>query len=307
VVLRFIGRRLFSGALVIFIVSVVVFFISRVISDPTKLILPLGSTQAQRDQLRHQLGLDQPLIKQFGEFLKGLCTLNFGDSIWQHEPARELVMQRLPATFLLVGTGVLIALVVGLPMGVIAALYAGRVGDRLVTAVSLVGLSLPQFWLGSILIYFFALKLGWFPTFGKGGLSHLMLPALAIALPSGGRIAQVTRATVIDQMAGDYAIVAHAKGFNRVYVVTRHVLRNALIPIVTMAGWELTYGLAGYAVVVETVFAWPGFGYLAIQAIQRQDVYLIQAIVFVAAVIVVVFNLIIDLSYALIDPRIKLR
>lgn len=305
--LRFIGRRLISGVSVIFIVSCVVFFISHIISDPAKLILPLGSTQAERSQLRHQLGLDKPLIQQFGEFLKGLGTFNFGDSIWQHEPASQLVFQRLPATFLLVGSGVLVALVIGIPLGVTAALYAGGPGDRIVSAASLVGLALPQFWLGSILIYFFALKLGWFPTFGMGGIQHLVLPAFAIALPSGGRIAQVTRATVIDQLGGDYATVAKAKGFNRVYVVSRHVLRNAMIPIVTLAGWELTYGLAGYAVVVETVFAWPGFGYLAIQAIQRQDVYLVQAIVFMAAVIVVGFNLLVDLSYAVIDPRVTLR
>jgi peptide/nickel transport system permease protein len=306
-VLRFVGRRLVSGALVVFIVSIVVFVISRVISDPTKLILPLGSTQEQRDALREQLGLNQPLIAQFWDFLKGLATLDFGDSVWQHEPAGPLVLDRLPATFLLVGAGVLLALLIAIPLGVTAALYAGGPVDRLVSALSLVGLSMPQFWLGSILIYVFALKLGWFPTFGKGGIDHLILPALTIALPSGGRIAQVTRATLIDQLTGDYATVASAKGFNKVYVVTRHVLRNALIPIVTLAGWELTYGLAGYAVVVETVFAWPGFGYLAIQAIQRQDVYLIQAIVFMAALIVVVFNLLIDMSYALIDPRIKLR
>jgi peptide/nickel transport system permease protein len=306
-VLRFVGRRLVSGALVVLIVSIVVFVISRVISDPTKLILPLGSTQEQRDALREQLGLNQSLIVQFWDFLKGLATLDFGDSVWQHEPAGPLVLDRLPATFLLVGAGVLLALLIAIPLGVTAALYAGGPIDRFVSALSLVGLSMPQFWLGSILIYVFALKLGWFPTFGKGGIDHLVLPALTIALPSGGRIAQVTRATLIDQLTGDYATVASAKGFNKVYVVTRHVLRNALIPIVTLAGWELTYGLAGYAVVVETVFAWPGFGYLAIQAIQRQDVYLIQAIVFVAALIVVVFNLLIDMSYALIDPRIKLR
>jgi peptide/nickel transport system permease protein len=300
-------RRLISGALVVFIVSVVVFVVSRVISDPTKLILPLGSTQEQHDQLRHQLGLDKPLLAQFWDFLKGLSTLDFGDSVWQHEPARQLVVERLPATFLLVGAGVLIALLVAIPIGSIAALHAGGPVDRLVSGLSLVGLSMPQFWLGSILIYVFAVKLGWFPTFGKGGIDHLILPALTIALPSGGRIAQVTRATLIDQLAGDYAVVASAKGFNRVYVVTRHVLRNALIPIVTLAGWELTYGLAGYAVIVETVFAWPGFGYLAIQAIQRQDVYLVQAIVFTAAIIVVALNLLVDMSYALIDPRIKLQ
>ncbi len=200
-----------------------------------------------------------------------------------------------------------LSLLVAIPLGVVAALKPGSLADRLVTIISLFGVSVPNFWLAMMLIIVFAVNLGWFYTSGYGDWKHLVLPALALAALSGGRVTQIVRSAMIDELSRQYVVTARSKGITEQGIVTRHTLQNAAIPVVTLAGWELVRMLAGYTVPVEVVFAWPGIGQLAIQAILRHDLPLIQADVFVVALMVVLINLLVDISYSVLDPRIKLR
>jgi peptide/nickel transport system permease protein len=278
----------------------------RVFGDPAKVMLPLSATAEQRADFEHLIGLDRPLPEQFVTFLGDLVTLDFGESLWQRRPAMEVVFERLPNTLMLIGAGLGFAILLALPLGAIAALRPGGIIDRVTVIGGLVGLSTPQFWLGLLLIMFFAVNLGWLPTSGYGGLSHLILPALTLALPSLARMVLLVRSQVIDELNQQYVKTARAKGLRFHQVLFSHALRNTLIPFVTLAGWEVISALAGYTVVVESVFAWPGLGLTAIQAIQRNDLFLLQAIVFTVAIAIVLVNITLDVVYKFIDPRIKL-
>jgi peptide/nickel transport system permease protein len=202
---------------------------------------------------------------------------------------------------------IVFAVLLGVPLGIGAALKPGSKLDQGLATFALLGLSLPQFWLGAMLILLFSVQLGWFPTSGMGGIEHIVLPALTLGLPSLGRIAQITRTSMIDELSSQHILTARAKGLSGRYLITRHALRNVMVPIATIVSWETAYTLAGYSVIVETVFAWPGLGYLAIQAIQREDLILIQGIVIVVAAIVVLINIVTDILYTAIDPRIELK
>jgi peptide/nickel transport system permease protein len=305
--LNVVVRRLGQGIIVILGVTVVVFFVTRVIGDPVRASLPLEATPQQYANLEHQLGFDRPLTVQFWDFLSRLPSLDFGNSLWQRGvPARELVLERLPASFLLVGLGMGIAIVVAIVMGSIAALRPGSLLDRLTVTTSLVGLSLPQFWLGLLLVLVFAVWLGWLPTSGRGGLDHAILPALTLALPAAGRLTQIVRSSMIDELNRQYVVTARAKGLSFPYILARHALRNAFLPVLTLIGWETIRTLAGYSVVVETVFAWPGVGWLTMQAINNQDIIVLQTTVFTVAILVVVINLVTDVLYTRLDPRVTL-
>jgi len=296
-----------SGLLVIVLVALTVFVVTRVASDPARTLAGPEATQEQYEAVRASLGLDQSLAVQFVDYVRALAVLDFGDSYWQNVPVSGLIAQFLPNTVFLVVLAMALAVLAGIPLGIVAALRPGSNADQATAAFSLLGLSMPQFWLGAMLILLFAVTLGWLPTSGDGSPAHLILPAVTLALPSMGRIAQITRTTMIDELASQHVLVARAKGLPGGYVVVRHALRNVLVPITTIVSFETVYALAGYSVIVETVFAWPGVGALAIQAIQRQDLTLVQGIVFVIAVVVVLWNLLTDLVYRVIDPRIELR
>ena len=304
--IRFIIRRLLFGVVVMFAVTITVFFVTRVLTDPVKVMLPVGSSDEAYDELQSSLGLDVPLGEQFGAFLSDAVRLDFGESYWQRLPALDLVLERLPATFQLVAAGTLLSIVVFVPLGIIASLKPGGWLDRTVVTISLFGVSMPQFWLGSMLIFVFSVSLGWLPTSGSGTWQHLVLPSITLALASGGRVAEITRSSMIDQLNRPYVTTLKAKGMGSRHILTHHVLRNALVPIVTLAAHEISYALAGYAVIVETVFAWPGIGRLAVQAVTQRDIILLQALVFVVASIVVTVNIIADILYKAIDPRVKL-
>jgi peptide/nickel transport system permease protein len=303
---RFILRRLGQGLLVVLGVSLVVFVAMRVFGDPAKVMLPLSATAEQRAEFEHLIGLDRPLPEQFVAFVGDLVTLDFGESLWQRRPAMEVVFERLPNTLMLIGAGLGFAILLALPLGAIAALRPGGFIDRVTVIGGLVGLSTPQFWLGLLLIMLFAVNLGWLPTSGYGGISYLVLPALTLALPSMARMVLLVRSQVIDELNQQYVKTARAKGLRFHQVLFGHALRNTLIPFVTLAGWEVISALAGYTVVVESVFAWPGLGLTAIQAIQRNDLFLLQAIVFTVAIAIVLVNILLDVVYKFIDPRIKL-
>jgi peptide/nickel transport system permease protein len=303
---RFILRRLVQGFLVVLGVSLVVFVAMRVFGDPAKVMLPLSATPEQRADFERLIGLDRPLLEQFVTFIKDLATLNFGESLWQRRPAMEVVFERLPNTLMLVAAGLGFAIVLALPLGAIAALRPGGIVDRITVIGGLVGLSTPQFWLGLLLIMLFAVQLRILPTSGIGTWQHLVLPALTLALPSMARMTLLVRSQVIDELNQQYVKTARAKGMRFHTVLFGHALRNTLIPFITLAGWEVISALAGYTVVVETVFAWPGLGLTAIQAIQRNDLFLLQAIVFTVAIAIVLVNISLDIIYKFIDPRIRL-
>lgn len=303
--IAFILRRLLQGIVVIAGVSVVVFFVTRVIGDPVRHMLPLEATPQEYTNLKHVLGFDRPLPEQFVDFAAKLPFLDFGDSLWQRgTPARDLVLQRLPASFLLIGLGMGLAVLIAIPLGSIAALRPGTWLDRLTVTTSLVGLSVPQFWLGLLLVLLFSVTLGWLPSSGRGGLDHAIMPALALALPAAGRLTQIVRSSMIDELGRQYVVTAQAKGMSYPYILARHALRNAFLPVLTLTSWETIRALAGYSVVVETVFAWPGIGWLTMQAIDHQDVVLVQATVFTAALLVVLINLLTDFLYTRLDPRV---
>ncbi|GMQ94439.1 MAG: ABC transporter permease [Acidimicrobiia bacterium] len=303
---RFILRRLVQAVIVIIGVTTVVFVVTRMVGDPVKVMLPIEATAENRAALESQLGLDQPILTQFGDYLSGAVRLDFGDSLWQRRPAMTIVFEKLPATFLLVFTAFALALIFGIVGGIIASLRPGGWVDRITVSFSLLGLSVPQFWLGLILIVVFAVILQWLPTSGIGSVSKLILPAVTMAAPMAGRIVMITRSSMIDEFNNQHLRNARAKGLGSVRIVGLHAFKGASVAVLTLAGWELIGALAGFSVVVETVFAWPGLGLTAIQAIQRQDLILLQAIVFIVALMVVVINAVIDVIHKLIDPRVTL-
>jgi len=303
---RFVINRLWQGVIVVLSVVVVVFILTRLIGDPVRVMLPLEATAEQRAAFEAQLGLDRPIFEQFLTYVRDVAVLDFGESLWQRRPVLEIIIERAPATLVLTFAAIALAVTLAVPLGVIAALRPEGIVDRIVVVISLLGLSIPQFWLGLLFIVLFSLTLGWLPTSGAGGLDHLVLPALTLALPAMTRLVMVVRSTMIDELNAQYVKVLRAKGMLPWRVIGVHALRNSAVPILTIAGWELIRIVSGYTVVVETVFAWPGLGLTAIQAIERQDLILLQAIVFVTAIMVVVLNLLLDIVYKAIDPRIEM-
>ncbi|MEM7446364.1 MAG: ABC transporter permease [Pseudomonadota bacterium] len=303
---RMLIKRGWDGLIVILGVVVVVFIVTRMIGDPVDIMLPLEATEEQRAAFEAQLGLDQPILTQFVQYFWNLTRFDFGNSLWLDRPAIDVVFEKLPITLLLVTSSMVLATVIALPLGTIAALNPGGIIDRITVMLSLVALSLPQFWLGLLLIVLFSVTLGWLPTGGVGSPLHLILPAVTLALPAMTRLVMIVRSQMIDELNAQYIKTTEAKGLSQVRIIGVHATRNAAVPVLTLVAWEFIRILSGYTVVVETVFAWPGLGLLALQAIQRQDLVLLQAIVFVIAVMVVVFNLAVDMIYKVIDPRIKL-
>jgi len=283
---------------------IAVFFVTHLLGDPASLMLRPEATEEQRQALRESLGLDDPIAIQFGRYLGDLARADFGDSLWQRVPAMPIVLDRLPATLYLAGATLLVAVPLALLLGIISALKPRSLADRVVTVVALAGVSTADFWLGLMLILFFAVRLDLVPTSGYGGLTFVALPAATLAVRPIGRISQVVRSSMLDEMRAGYVTTARAKGLGERIVVLGHTLKNAAIPIVTLMGDEAASLLNG-AVVIETLFGWPGVGILLIQAIEKRDLPLIEASVIVIAVMIVGVNLLVDLAYTLIDPRVR--
>lgn len=305
---RVLLKRFLNGVLVVFLVSTLVFVITRMVTSPELAFLPLDAPPEQRIAIQEHLGLDQPLWGQYARYLANVAQGDLGESYWQPgTSALSIVLDRLPYTLALNVTAIAIALIIAVPMGIVAALRPGSILDRLTTTVSLLGLSAPQFWLSFMLILIFGVNLGWLPTSGAAGASSVVLPALGLALPASGKIAQMMRSSMIDELDRPYMITAESKGMGAYSRVTRHAFRNSLIPVVTQGSFEFARMMAGYTIVVEKVFAWPGVGLLTVQALERQDLMLLQAIVIVVATIIVVVNVLTDLIYTWIDPRIEVN
>lgn len=304
---RYLLGRLVYSIFVLWGAVTIVFVTVRVVpGDPAQLMVGAQGTRQDVATLRHRFGLDEPLPVQYGRYLGQAARLNFGESLRLEEPAVGAVVQRLPATAVLAGSAMLLAVAVSLPLGIFAAIYRRSPVDHVVSIVSLLGQSVPNFWLGIMFILIFARELRWLPSAGTGGLEHLVLPAVTLALLLIGVLTRLVRSGLLEVVHEDYIRSAYAKGLAVRAVITRHALPNALIPVVTVAGLQLGHLLAG-AVIVETVFAWAGVGRLLVDAISNRDYPVVQAAVLFITAGFIMVNLLVDLSYAYLDPRIRYR
>jgi peptide/nickel transport system permease protein len=303
--LRYAGSRLIQAAIAIFGVLTIVFVVMHLSGDPTLLLVPQGASAEMVDQLRHQLGFDQPIWSQYLNYLGDLARLDFGMSVVQRIPAIDIVLSRLPYTFMLAAGALVVAVGVGIPVGIVMAIRRGGWLERALAAVVLTGQSVPTFLSGIVLIFIFAVTLRWLPTSGAGDWRALIMPSIALGGLAMSTFARMARISVIDELGKDYVRAARARGLSLGGVVVRHVLRNAAIPVITIAALEIGNLLAG-AVIIETVFAWPGIGQLAIQSIQSRDFLVVQVIVLLISFTYVVTSVLADFVYAVVDPRIRL-
>ncbi|HEY3066886.1 MAG TPA: nickel ABC transporter permease [Methylomirabilota bacterium] len=299
-------RRLWQSLVVLLGVSFVVFFILHLTGDPAAVLLPPEATAEDLRQFREQMGFNDPFIVQYGRFLRGALHGDFGLSVRHGEPAFDLVIERMPATFQLSGAALALALCIAIPAGIVSAVRRNSALDYVSTIVALLGQSMPTFWLGIMLILLFSVQWNLLPSSGRGTFSHLILPAVTLGLFTTARIARLTRSGMLEVLNQDYIRTARAKGVNGPPVVWKHALKNAAIPIVTIVGIELGTLLGG-SVITETIFAWPGVGRLSVQAIANRDYPVVQAAVFLLSTTFVVVNLLVDLVYTYLDPRIRLR
>jgi peptide/nickel transport system permease protein len=304
-VLSFLVRRILLTIPVLLGVATLVFSLIHLIpGDPVQSMLGEGASPESVNELRSRLGLDRPLYVQYMSFLNGVAHGNLGTSLRTSEPVTAAIADRLPATFELAAAAMLVAVVIAIPLGVIAAVGAGTFVDHIATTLALIGISMPNFWLGPLLAIVFAVELGWLPVSGRGTLAQLVLPAVTLGAPLAAVLARMTRASVIDELRELYVTAARARGVSRVRAVLKHALRNSLIPIVTVLGLQLGAVLTG-AVITETIFAWPGVGRLLIQSIGFRDYPLVQGCILLIALTYVSMNLLTDLAYGFLDPRIR--
>lgn len=303
---RYLLQRLRQYLVVLLGVSLIVFVITRLSGSPVSLMVGLDATEATREALRQQLGLTQPLYVQYGIFLRDVLMLDLGTSfgVAPGEPAIDLVLSRIPATLELTATAVLFAFGIGLPVGIFSAVRQGSLSDTAGMTFALLGQSVPSFWVGLLLIIFVAAPLDFFPQRGAGTFRHLILPGLTLSFFMMASIARLTRSNMADVLDEGYINTARSKGIKERTVHVKHALRNALIPVISYASVQTAY-LFGGAVITEQIFAYPGMGRLAIQAILQRDFPVIQAIVFFTAIMVILVNFSIDLLYLRIDPRIS--
>ena len=299
-------QRLTGAVLVVFgVVTIVFMLIHLVPGDPVEVMLGESASVGDRAALRTSLGLDRPLTSQYFDYLGGLLNLDLGHSIHQQVPVTALLAERLPATAELAVVTLLFTLCLALPLGVVAAVRRGSWWDTGATGLSLLGISIPNFWLGPLLILVFALWLGWLPVSGRDGFASVILPALTLATGLIAVLSRMVRSAMLETLQEDYLRTARAKGLTGTRIIVGHALRNALLPVITLLGLQLGTLLAG-AVITETVFSWPGIGLLTIESIQSRDYPVVQACVLLISMVYIIVNLLTDLLYAWVDPRIRL-
>ncbi|TGN57868.1 ABC transporter permease [Paracoccus liaowanqingii] len=303
---RFLARRLMQAVISILGVTALIFFLQRLAGDPVLLLVSEGASQQAIDALRANLGFDRPVLVQFTEYMSDLARFDFGQSVVQQVPVVDIIGSRLPYTIWLAGVALLLALGIGAPLGVFMAMRRDHPLSRLGMGFVLAGQSLPTFWSGVLLILLFAVTLGWLPASGARETQSVILPAICLSLLSMATFARVTRTAVLDELSKPYIRAARAKGLSMGQAVRRHALRNSAIPVISIAALEIANLLSG-AVIVETVFAWPGLGQLTIQSIAARDFPIVQAIVLLGAFVSIFLNLAADLLYSAVDPRIRLE
>lgn len=297
-------RRLFHSIFVLLGVSLIVFILVRISGDPTALMLPIDATEQDEANLRAALGLDQPMYIQYGLSLWNMVQGDFGTSIRHRQPAIRLVLEKVPATLQLTGLSFLIALLIALPLGIFSALYPNSIIDRISVLMALVGQAVPTFLMGILLILLLAVQFRWLPSSGRGTFQHLILPSFTLGTYSAAIINRLLRSSLQEAMNSDYIRTARAKGFDNYYVVLVHALRNAAIPVITVMGLQIGNLISG-SVVTETVFAYPGAGLLLVQSLSNRDFPVVQAFVILVAVFIILINLVVDIIYGFVDPRIR--
>ena len=300
----YVTNRMLHSAISLMGLIILVFFLARLTGNPTDLYLPIDAPADVRAAFSKANGFDQPLLAQFQHFLSNLVQFDFGKSLRLERPALDLVLQAFPTTLMLAGTAMTLALVVAIVAGSLAARSPNGVLDRFVNIIALVGASLPNFWLAVVSVLVFAVWLRWLPTSGTGGLAYWILPVMVLTVRPCGLLAQVVRGAMISALSSAYVKTARAKGVRQHVIVFVHALRNAMLPIITVAGDQAS-GMINGAVVVEMIFGFPGIGRLMMESIQYRDFAVIQAGVIVTAGAIFLLNIVIDLAYALLDPRIK--
>ena len=302
---RFLARRLVLTIPVLLGVATLVFSLIHLIpGDPALAMLGEAAPQSDVEELRRQLGLDRPLVQQYAAFLAGLVKGDLGTSLRTGLPVTEQIVERMPATFELAAAAMLVAILFSMPLGIAAAVRRGTVVDHAAMTVSLAGVSVPNFWLGPLLAIVFAVELGWLPVSGRGTWAHLVLPAVSLGAALAAILARMTRATMLEELREPYVQAARARGVSRSRAVMRHAFRNSLIPVVTLVGLQFGAVLTG-AVITETIFAWPGIGRLLIQSIGFRDYPLVQGCILLIALTYVAVNLLTDMLYGVLDPRIR--
>jgi peptide/nickel transport system permease protein len=301
----FLPRRLGQSLIALFGVVTLVFFIQRLTGDPTYLLVPETATQADIEAMRRSLGLDRPLAAQYVDFLWRMLRFDLGQSFVQHAPVATIIAARVPYTLQLAAGALFVAVTVGIPVGLILALARRSWLTGGLMGIVLAAQSMPTFWSGILMIMLFGVWLGWLPPSGTGGLANLIMPSIALGLLSMATYARITRSAVLDELSKDYVRSARSRGVGTWRLLTRHLLRNASIPIVSITALEISQLLAG-AVIVETVFAWPGLGLLTVQSVVSRDFVVVQGVVLLGAFVTIAMNFLADLLYSLIDPRIRL-
>ncbi len=301
---RFILKRLGFALLSLLLLSLTIFFFVRVTGDPAILLVEPGASQTDLDEIRKQFGLDRPLWVQYGSFMAHLLRGDFGQSFYYKTDVLELYLSRLPSSLLLAAVAMAFSLVIGIPTGIVAAVRVNGWWDSAGKIFALLGLSLPSFWVGLLMILFFSVYLGWLPSSGSGTALHVLMPAFALGWYFAAAHMRLTRSSMLEVLGSEYVKLARLKGLPEALVIGKHAFKNALIPVMTLAGINLVL-MVNVAVVVETVFAWPGIGRLLYEGISFRDFPVVQATVLLGGTMIVIVNLIVDVLYAVIDPRIR--
>ena len=301
---RYFLSRLGQSVLLLFGVLLLVFAMVRVTGDPAALMMSRQASPEDLEEFRERMGFNDPTLVQFGRFISGAVVGDFGNSLHFKTPALPMVMERLPATLQLALTALIIAVVVGIPLGLVGGFNPGSFIDNIARGLALLGQSVPNFWLALIMISFFAVNLRWFPTFGRDEWKSVIMPAFVLGLPVMGQIVRLTRSSVLEIRGEDFIRTARSKGLERKTIYIKHVFRNVAIPLVSVIGIQFGYLLGG-SIYIEAIFAWPGMGQLLEQSIGWRDFPLVQALAVFTAVVVLGINLLTDMTYAIIDPRIR--
>jgi len=301
---RYFLSKVGESILLLLGVMVLVFFLVRITGDPANLMASREASPETIEEIRREWGFDRPIVVQFWDFVTGAAVLDFGRSYHFKTEAMPMVLERLPATIELAAVGLLIAVSIGIPLGLIGGFNPGSVIDSVGRFLALLAQSIPNFWLALILILLFAVRLGWFPSFGRDELRSVVLPAFVLGLPVLGQIVRLTRSAVLEIRSEDFVRTAHSKGLQPRTIYVKHVLRNVAIPLISVIGVQFGYMLGG-SIYIETIFAWPGIGQLLEQAIGWRDFPLIMAIAIFTSMVVLLLNLLTDVAYAVIDPRIR--
>lgn len=301
---KYLLRRFLQMIPVLFIITFVVFVLVYLAGDPVSLMLPEDASEADREALREALGLNEPFVYQYFHFIGDLITGNFGTSFRYNQEALPLVLERLPATFELAAASMLVAIIIAIPLGIYSAKKRNSFIDLFITGGSVLGKAMPNFWLGIMLILLLAVNYQLFPVSGRGSVMHMVLPAITLGTGIAAEMTRLIRSSMLEILNQDYIRTAKSKGASEMSVVFKHAFRNSLIPVVTIMGLQMSHLVSG-ALITETVFSWPGLGLLLVQAVNGRDMAVVQAAVFVIAILVIVVNLLTDIVYRVLDPRIN--